>query len=76
MFAGEVLSSGEWHQVADEFARSGADHFHDTGRPWPCGPSGERETPDLMLGLAGVGYLYLRLHDRGRIPSVLIPVPA
>jgi len=35
---------------------------------WPCGMPGE--PPGLMLGLAGVGLGYLRLHD----PSVLSPL--
>jgi hypothetical protein len=28
-----------------------------------------------MLGLAGIGLFYLRLHDRGRTPPVVIIVP-
>jgi hypothetical protein len=31
-------------------------------RVWPCGISGG-QTPNLMLGLAGIGYFYLRLYD-------------
>ncbi|HEY2739710.1 MAG TPA: hypothetical protein VGK45_14975 [Thermoanaerobaculia bacterium] len=43
--------------------------------PWPCGTFGSAEVPGLMLGLAGIGYFYLRLADPDRIPSVLIPLP-
>jgi lantibiotic modifying enzyme len=39
---------------------------------WPCGTHSE-ETPNLMLGLAGIGYFYLRL-AAPQIPSVLLPV--
>lgn len=40
---------------------------------WPCGvPTGE-EVPGLMLGLAGIGYFHLRLHDPDGVPSVLLP---
>lgn len=36
---------------------------------WPCGTNG-RQTPGLMVGLAGVGLTYLRLAD-SQIPSAL-----
>jgi lantibiotic modifying enzyme len=36
---------------------------------------GGGETASLMLGLAGIGYFYLRLHDPEGIPSVLIIRP-
>jgi hypothetical protein len=49
-------------------------HRHQTGRePWPCGiPVAGRETPGLMLGLAGIGYHYLRQADPQLVPSVLL----
>jgi hypothetical protein len=37
---------------------------------WRCGTGGG-ETPGFMLGLAGIGYYYLRLHDSA-IPLILI----
>jgi lantibiotic modifying enzyme len=37
---------------------------------WPCGAGGG-ETPGLMLGLAGIGHFFLRLHSPD-IPSVLV----
>ena len=40
-------------------------------QPWPCGCANGR-TPGLMLGTAGIGYFYLRVHDP-MIPSVLSP---
>jgi lantibiotic modifying enzyme len=53
--------------VADVGIRS----YAPSGR-WPCG-SGSGETPNLMLGLAGIGHFYLRLHDP-RVPSILMPL--
>lgn len=45
---------------------------------WRCGiPGSEQPTPNLFTGLAGIGYVLLRLHNHS-IPSVLIlesPVP-
>jgi lantibiotic modifying enzyme len=44
---------------------------------WPCGVTEGDETPNLMLGTAGIGYFYLRLWDPRLVPSVLIlPVQA
>jgi lantibiotic modifying enzyme len=48
---------------------------HGTGAiPWPCGVPHGGELPGLMLGLAGIGLWYLRLHNPA-IPSVLIIHP-
>ena len=38
---------------------------------WPCGIS-NGETPNLLLGLAGIGYHYLRLYDKLKVPSILV----
>lgn len=43
--------------------------------PWPCGVVNGGENPSLMLGLAGIGYFYLRLFDPQRTPSVLLVGP-
>ena len=40
--------------------------------PWPYGVTSGGETPNLMLGTAGIGYFYLRLYDAAAIPSVLL----
>ena len=48
----------------------GIETYAEPGDQWPCGTGGG-ETPSLMLGLAGMGYFYLRLHDSA-IPSILI----
>jgi lantibiotic modifying enzyme len=57
-------------QVASEVARAGIKRYAAPNHPWPCGAGGGT-TPSLMLGLAGIGYFYLRLHDSA-IPSILI----
>lgn len=57
-------------EVAEEVAAAGVRRFGESDGPWPCGSRGV--TPGMMLGLAGIGYFYLRLHDR-TIPSVLLP---
>lgn len=56
-------------ELALRVARTGIDGFATPGGSWPCGTKGG-ETPNLMLGLAGIGLFYLRLHDPG-VPSIL-----
>lgn len=38
---------------------------------WPCGIPND-ETPSLMIGLAGIGYFYLRLSNPKKNPSLLV----
>jgi lantibiotic modifying enzyme len=38
---------------------------------WPCGAAGAGLAPGLLRGHAGIGLLYLRLHDRA-VPSPLL----
>jgi len=43
-------------------------------RPWPCGVPGGGEAAGVMLGRAGIGWFYLRLHDP-EIPTPLMRIP-
>ncbi|HEX9781539.1 MAG TPA: lanthionine synthetase LanC family protein [Opitutaceae bacterium] len=61
-------------QQALDVAETGRRRHARQGAEWPCGTGGG-ESPNLMLGLAGIGHFYLRLHDR-KIPSVLLLVPS
>jgi lantibiotic modifying enzyme len=47
--------------VIDAAERGMRDH-HDAG-DWPCGIRDGGQSPGLLLGLAGIGHFYLRLHD-------------
>jgi lantibiotic modifying enzyme len=58
--------------VAGEIARRAIERHHGEDEPWPSGVRGGAETPGLMLGLAGIGHLFLRLHDAAATPSVLL----
>lgn len=57
-------------ELTREVASSGIEMYARRERRWPCGVRGG-ETPGLMLGLAGIGLFYLRLHDPA-IPSALM----
>lgn len=72
--AGHRLGDAEALELARQVGLLGQRLYSDA--PWPCGVLNGGETPSLMLGLAGIGWFYLRLHDPA-VPSVLIvPRPA
>jgi hypothetical protein len=50
------------------------ERYADAGRPWACGTESET-TPGLFLGLSGIGWLFLRLHDPAT-PTPLAPIRA
>jgi lantibiotic biosynthesis protein len=66
-------SGAKWRDLAMEVASSGIERFGRPGHAWPCGTQ-EGETPSLMLGLAGAGMFYLRLHEP-TIDSALLFAP-
>ena len=71
LYARRVLGA-DWiscGRIALSVAEAGIEAFAKPGNVWPCGTRGG-ETPNLMLGLAGIGMFYLRLEDP-HIPSAL-----
>ncbi len=70
----DVLGDSSLRQLAEECGIRGWDDYEKPQLPWPCGTLGEVTDPSLLMGEAGIGYFYLRLH-RNDIPSVLqLPV--
>ena len=69
-----LLDRPEWRERAEEIGRRGIAASHAQQLPWPCGTYGSVEVPGLMLGLAGIGWFYLRLADP-ETPSPLIILP-
>jgi hypothetical protein len=59
--------------MAHEVGDVGIESYAAKDLPWPCGTH-EGETASLMLGLAGIGYFYLRLND-ATVPSLLLLCP-
>lgn len=74
MMAGDLLGDAESLKAVEQLADRAMEKHHGSGNPWPCGVLQGGETPNLMLGLAGIGYFYLRLYDR-KVPSVLMVGP-
>lgn len=70
----QVLGDG-WTRsaaIAVEVGEAGAERHGPEG-PWPTG-AGSHEAMGLMLGIAGIGYFYLRAAG-APVPSVLRPDP-
>jgi len=75
IFAAEALGDAASRDNAEKVGRQGIEQFGRNDLPWPCGVPGGGETPNLMLGLAGIGYFYLRLYDPAAIRSILLTRP-
>jgi lantibiotic modifying enzyme len=73
--AGEILGDPGFTAIAEAIGRQGIERFHAPRRPWPSGLTTGGQTPGLMLGLAGIGYFYLRLYDSASVPSLLVVGP-
>jgi len=72
----EVLGDAGLLETAREAGRRGLARYEEPRLLWKCGVQGGAETPNLLLGTAGIGYFYLRLWDSSKTPSVLIMTPA
>jgi len=75
LYASQVLGDGGYRALAENVGRQGIETYEKHGLPWPCGVNGGGETPNLMLGTAGTGYFYLRLHDPAATPPMVIILP-
>ena len=73
ILAADLLSRPDLRREAEAAGARALDRFEDTRSPWPCGVPGAGESPNLMLGVAGIGYLLLRLNDSEGIRSALLP---
>jgi lantibiotic biosynthesis protein len=72
LVASQVLARPELRRAAENVAQLGIEYFSKRDMPWPCGTTYGKETPNLMLGLAGIGYFYLRMRDTQSVPSILL----
>ncbi|HEU0053074.1 MAG TPA: lanthionine synthetase LanC family protein [Longimicrobium sp.] len=75
LLAEEAFGGGQYRALAEEVGARGVTWYLRQRAPWPCGIPDGGETPNLMLGLAGIGYFYLRLHDPAAVPSILLVTP-
>jgi lantibiotic modifying enzyme len=73
VFGADVFGHSDLRRAAEATGVRALDRFEQPGMPWPCGVMSAGETPNLLLGLAGIGYFFLRLYDSEDIPTVLLP---
>ena len=72
--AGDVLGEPSFHARAMALAQSLIDRYGSSGN-WPSGLPSGGPNQSLMLGLAGIGYWLLRLHDPHNVPPFLLFIP-
>lgn len=82
LYARDAVGAGEKTDNLEARVRAiadfGAARHGGTTRPggnWPCGVLGGGEAPGLMLGIAGIGHFYLRVHDSAATPTPLVIEP-
>jgi class II lanthipeptide synthase len=72
LYGHEVLGS-DWPsgaRLATAVAAQGVELYANSAHRWPCGVT-RGSTPNLMLGLAGIGHFYLRMYNPA-VPSILL----
>jgi type 2 lantibiotic biosynthesis protein LanM len=73
--ASRVLQNTAYSRAAEHIGRQGIASFEQTRTPWPCGVLGGGETPNLLLGTAGISLFYLRLEPKVKVAPVLMVGP-
>jgi hypothetical protein len=71
LYAAQVLEQPHLRTEAEACGLRGWERVEREDQPWPSGAVGAAADPSLLLGEAGVGHFYLRLHS-DEIPSVLL----
>jgi Lanthionine synthetase C-like protein/HopA1 effector protein family len=66
----KVSDAGRLSAIPAAVAAAGSEQYGNGRRDWPCG-LGAGASPGLMVGLAGIGHFYLRLHDP-TVPPVVV----
>lgn len=72
LYASKVFQTPEHLAQAEAVGDTIIAEYMETGIPIPNGTQTDYTTPDLMLGLAGIGYFLLRLTDPLEFDSVLV----
>jgi lantibiotic modifying enzyme len=69
--AGRILGDEHLRETAERVGNWGIEQYKKNDLPWPCGSTARLDSPSFMVGVAGIGYFYLRLYDPSQVPSVL-----
>ncbi len=70
--ASEVTGDETYACKAEATAAEAVEQFERRKIPFPNGTQSDLNSPDMMLGMAGIGYGFLRLADRAKFESVLL----
>lgn len=63
----------EYHQLAEAVGTAGIQKYQENRISWPTGINTGQYTPGLMMGIAGTGYFYLRLFNKKKHKTFLVP---
>ncbi|HEY0370997.1 MAG TPA: lanthionine synthetase LanC family protein [Thermoanaerobaculia bacterium] len=72
VFASDAFGDPRYRGLAESVGDRGIQSVLMNRMPWPCGVMSGGESPNLMVGIAGIGYWYLRLFDSQAVPSALL----
>jgi lantibiotic modifying enzyme len=75
LIASDIQGRHDLRLVAENVGRQAIAQIRMPDLPWPCGVTTGGETPNLMIGLSGIGHFFLRLHDSVKVPSLLLMRP-
>lgn len=74
LIAAKVLQNESYRQIAHQVGIAGIAQHPKNRVPWRCGVLGGGETPNLMLGTAGIGHFYLSLYDEDQLPPLWLKI--
>jgi len=72
LYADQVSKDTTFTQSVEAMAYDAIDKYINHKMAWPNGTQSEYNTPDFMIGMAGIGYGFLRLAEPNRFNSALI----
>lgn len=75
LFSAMAFNDPALSATAEEIGVRGFEQHTKEGAPWVNGFHNTYQVPGFMLGLAGIGYQYLRLYDPEAFPSYLLMSP-
>jgi lantibiotic biosynthesis protein len=75
IYASQILGDVRYKIAANQIGLRGIEQIEQKGLPWPCHSRPLGETLNLMTGLAGIGYFYLRLYDPEKTSPLTIILP-
>ena len=72
LYASEITGDNTLIEKVKQTANEGIQKFERRKIPFPNGKQNGFNSPDMMLGMAGIGYAFLRIYDRVQFKSILI----